>query len=288
MNEAISQSQPFFSACPLCAETNATAFSNRGGFAFSRCPKCTLTYKTQSPKDADSAYYDREYTSGHEGHRRVRFEHRVGKAQRQIRAGLRFQPNAKSVIDIGCSYGYAVEAGKRLGLRSMGVDVSQHVVKQCVERGLEARVGNTDQIPASDGEFDIVLMKHVLEHSSSPATALSEVRRVLSPNGVVVIAVPDVEYIKATMSGPDHKYYAPDHHGREHHVYYSQQTLAQMLERHGFKVQTHSKIVRLASRHLGDTLLEPFRLAMVASWQTVAQLTHLRRELFFVAQRSVH
>jgi predicted SAM-dependent methyltransferase len=145
-------------------------------------------------------------------------------------------------------------------------------------------VGTLEHMPFEDGRFDILVMKHVLEHARSPAEALAEARRLLSPGGALVVAVPDVEYWKYRVRKERAKGYRGKL-GWEHHVYYSARTLARMLEQHGFQVRATTKAVVLPADSAPGRLFERIRWAGVWLWQALARLTRTRRELFFVATR---
>jgi SAM-dependent methyltransferase len=49
---------------------------------------------------------------------------------------------------------------------------------------------NTDY-PVCDDAFDVVFMNHVLEHISDDVAALSETYRILKPNGILILGVPN-------------------------------------------------------------------------------------------------
>ncbi len=277
---------PFFESCPLCGGTRSAEESTQERWRFVRCEGCGLVFKDRAvvgSAEEDSAYYHAEYAEGRKAGRQQRYGHRVAKARRQIRAGLRYV-RARRVLDVGCSYGYAVQAGLDLGLESSGVDISAHVVEACRERGYDAHVGTLEQMPFEDGRFDLIVMKHVLEHARSPAQALAEARRLLAPGGVLVVAVPDVEYWKYSVYEARAKGYRGKL-GWEHHVYYSARTLERMLEQHGFQVRARSKAVVLPASSALGRMWESLRWAGISLWQGLARLTRTRRELFFVASR---
>jgi len=59
-------------------------------------------------------------------------------------------------------------------------------------------IGNLeDKLPFPNNSFDLVYMSHVLEHVRwwKTVAVLKEVYRILSPDGVIEIWVPDFEYI---------------------------------------------------------------------------------------------
>ena len=77
-----------------------------------------------------------------------------------------------------------------------------------------------DELPFSSGEFDSVLMDNVLEHIPQPERLLSEVHRVLRPDGRLLVGVPGA---RGWASDPDHK------------VFYDQDKLSACMAAAAFK-----------------------------------------------------
>ncbi|MBK7858597.1 MAG: class I SAM-dependent methyltransferase [Archangiaceae bacterium] len=275
-------------ACPACDERASEPFVEFVELAFVRCAGCGAVYKRfeAAALRADD-FYERGYFHGRRSGRDRRFSHRVRKAMEWVRSALELAPRARALLDVGCSFGYVIEAGRRLGLTSSGTDVSRYAVEACRQRGLEARVGTLEQLPFADQAFDVVVMKHVLEHTAAPKAALAELRRVLKPGGVVVIAVPDLQYWKGQRRRKTYRYFRPDDLGAQHYVYYSASSLAGLLTRCGFEPVVQSKAffrARLASSAWWRRLWEPLRYLAISALQSVAT-AGLRRELFVIARR---
>jgi ubiquinone/menaquinone biosynthesis C-methylase UbiE len=72
---------------------------------------------------------------------------------------------------------------ERLGYRYVNVDLT-------LGAGRGAVGGDAHGLPFSSDTFDIVISSDSLEHFTQPIVALSGVRRVLRPNGFVIIWVP--------------------------------------------------------------------------------------------------
>ena len=90
--------------------------------------------------------------------------------------------------------------------------------------------------------FDIILCSHVLEHIENDRKALSEIFRVLKPNGFAIIMVPinleldhDLENPEWTSIADRWRYYGQDDHVRM----YSKSGFVKKLEQTGFIVQQH-------------------------------------------------
>lgn len=104
-------------------------------------------------------------------------------------------------LDIGCGQGaYTIEACK-LFSRSIGIDISPDNIDFCKKTVKRWRlrkalflVEDANNIPFSDVSFFVVLISEVLEHLSPSKInhVLTETRRVLMPNGVLLITIPSI------------------------------------------------------------------------------------------------
>lgn len=85
--------------------------------------------------------------------------------------------------------------------------------------GIRCRVDITN-IPYSHDFFDIIICNHVLEHIIDEERALTELSRVLKPEGTVIITVPLNDSLNETFEEPE--YNTPElrliHYGQEDHV----------------------------------------------------------------------
>jgi len=78
----------------------------------------------------------------------------------------------------------------------MVIEGNEALVRHAHSRhGLYGLQANVDVLPLADGAIDVVCLLDVLEHLADPVAALQEARRVLSPDGRVVINVPAHEWL---------------------------------------------------------------------------------------------
>src|SRR5262249_15205921 len=59
------------------------------------------------------------------------------------------------------------------------------------------------QLPFGDREFDLVICNHVLEHVNNDVGAMTEIRRVLKPDGWAVVQVPYTELSSSTIENDE-------------------------------------------------------------------------------------
>ena len=98
------------------------------------------------------------------------------------------------LLDAGCGSGGMLEFLRlRMGnLHVTGIDVAEHAVWHCRERGLNnVQKGTVEALPFADAAFDAVLSLDVLYHAEvDEERALAEMGRVLRQNGLLVLNLP--------------------------------------------------------------------------------------------------
>jgi len=103
-------------------------------------------------------------------------------------------PRTSKILDLGCGEGVLVEEFSRLGYDIVGLDrnySSSFVLP-----------GDITAMPFSDGNFDVVLCLDVIEHLNyeSQEVAISEMRRVLKDDGVVVLTIPNLAHFYSRLN----------------------------------------------------------------------------------------
>jgi SAM-dependent methyltransferase len=91
------------------------------------------------------------------------------------------------VLEVGCGPGELAERiGRELGAAVVAIDQSQRMVELASGRGVDARVGDVQDLPFADGSFDCAVAAWMLYHVSDLDRGLAELRRVLRPRGRLV------------------------------------------------------------------------------------------------------
>jgi SAM-dependent methyltransferase len=98
----------------------------------------------------------------------------------------------KKVLDFGSGSGFLVNELQKKGIDAHGVDNSAEAIAYGTSLGIKnlSVLGNMSPLPFADGYFDCVLAMDVLEHLPEEQYVLSELKRVLKKDGVLIITVP--------------------------------------------------------------------------------------------------
>jgi len=99
------------------------------------------------------------------------------------------------VLDAACGEGYGSALLATAASCVTGADVSPEAISHAAGRyradNLEFRVSDCLDLPFDDGEFDSVVSFETLEHLEDQDGLLAEFRRVLKPEGFLLISSPD-------------------------------------------------------------------------------------------------
>ncbi|MUG89181.1 glycosyltransferase [Paenibacillus timonensis] len=113
---------------------------------------------------------------------------------------LREIVKGKRVLDAACGEGYGSFILSQHAFSVTGIDVSSESIANAQSKykniQLDYIVASIERLPFDDGSFDIVVSFETLEHVDEAIQQrfMSEVRRVLSPDGALIISTPNKKY----------------------------------------------------------------------------------------------
>lgn len=102
-----------------------------------------------------------------------------------------YSGNPKTILEVGCAAGHVSEALRLLypTARVTGIDVYASAVSEAKKRypHITFRVADAHKLPFPDHTFDLVVCSETIEHVVDPAKVISEMKRVTSKNGHILI-----------------------------------------------------------------------------------------------------
>lgn len=162
----------------------------------------------------------------------------IGKRLRKILSYVDF--SKKTVLDVAGGTGYIGQTIKQMGGTYINIDISKNMLARARDK-LSSVEGDhllvlcdAHRIPLRDERVDAALVSEVLEHVEKPRRVLSEVARVLRPNGTIIITNPNPFWALIQFMAEKVKYKAPE----GPHKYISHRELMRIIEAAGFSILT--------------------------------------------------
>jgi SAM-dependent methyltransferase len=226
-------------------------FGLRDEFEYLECSGCGCLQLREPPTDM-ARYYPFAYYSFQSSQRplvrwlkRVRIRHLFGHrtllgrmlvrrfgvppdVTAVLRSGVRYQD---AILDIGCGDGRLLRDLASAGFADLtGID--PHLAQDVqLPSGVLLRRA---KLPEVAGPFDLIMMHHAFEHLRDPEAALREVRRLLSPNGQVILRTPLADSYAWRYYGVDWvQLDAP-----RHIFVHTRRSIRALAERTGFRIRS--------------------------------------------------
>jgi 2-polyprenyl-3-methyl-5-hydroxy-6-metoxy-1,4-benzoquinol methylase len=148
-------------------------------------------------------YYESDDYISHTDGKRSLFEklyHTVKQKALRDKISLvqRFKPSKGELLDIGAGTGDFLVVARDNGWSITGVEPSKKAKSIAKGKGVPF-TADLQQIPSHSK--DVITMWHVLEHVPDVQAQITELKRILKPDGVLVVAVPNYKSYDAQYYG---------------------------------------------------------------------------------------
>ena len=184
-------------SCPACGEAGAQMrgqppLGADSGGPIVRCSACSLVFVDPVPPEATApASYGPDYYEPWQEDREERARLRLWR--RRLALIEARQPRG-ALLDVGCGDGLFLKVARDAGWSVEGIEFSPEGARRSSRRlGRPVAVGELAEVAGLRGPFDVVTLWHVLEHLVSPAPMLDAVRHRLRPDGLLAVAVPNLD-----------------------------------------------------------------------------------------------
>lgn len=113
-----------------------------------------------------------------------------------------------AVLDIACGEGYGSANLAAVARHVTGVDIDAATIADARARyghrdNLTFLQGDAEQLPADDASFDVVVSFETIEHLKDADRFLTEIKRVLKPDGLLIISSPNKPEYQKSVSKPN-------------------------------------------------------------------------------------
>lgn len=191
--------------CPVCGSIKLQKafktkdyFLTKEEFSICQCKKCGFHFTNPRPKqEALAPYYKSEEYISHSNSNQGLF----GFLYQQVRnftLGKKYDlvssmRDGESILDIGCATGQFLNEFKKRGWKCNGIEPDPEA-REFAKKAYDLKVFGEEKLDEFNAQsFDVISMWHVLEHVSDLQKRLEDLRRLIKDNGILFIALPNLD-----------------------------------------------------------------------------------------------
>lgn len=239
-------SQPI--KCPVCSSPQYTPSYSIRNYRYYSCNVCGMLFLSHQKdfSDTPDKQYDGDYFKDTIKDNMSGYMDYAGQS-RPLRKNFKMLlsriskytslDSGKSLLDIGCAYGFLLDEAKRYGMTVHGVDLSESAIDWMEKNlGINGTVGLSSDAP--NGLFDVITVFEVIEHTNDPHSFLDDLYKRLKTGGLLVISTGANDTLVARLLGKRWWYLNPP----DHCLIFSMTALRKLLSTHTFELLEHSII----------------------------------------------
>jgi cyclopropane fatty-acyl-phospholipid synthase-like methyltransferase len=221
--------------CPICNEQSFYSWGKVGIYTIERCNGCGMGVTSPFPTGEDLAKANAEV---YQLEKRVqtylsRQEYFEKRYERHV-SQIKLYKKSGQLLDIGCNIGLFLKVAAQNGFHATGVELNE----ECARYGrqffdLTIFSEHLEKIGFQNDKFDIVTLFDVLEHIPDIKSFISEVRRILKPDGLLVVQSPNIGSLMAKLTKSKWAWLCPP----DHLYHFTPDTMSCFLTAQGFTIQ---------------------------------------------------
>jgi len=226
--------------CPVCSDNRVKIRHHIKKYEYLKCQNCGTLFIQNIINNFNQ--YNHKYFSGKDDNNFSGYPDYIGKSgalKRNFKNYLiqmknNFPFENKSLLDIGCAYGFFLDEARNKGLNVYGYDISVDAIKWMKKNlGINGVAGKSPDVVS--GKYDIIMLSEVFEHISEPDKFLKKVRKKLKKDGYLVVVTGNCDSFLAKLLGSKWWYLNPP----DHCILYNKKSLKMILENNEFQIIRH-------------------------------------------------
>lgn len=241
-----------FEPCPLCGALGQLPYANctdftvsKESFTLLRCPECGIVYTANPPKESDIARYDKLELKLKLGDspkglvNRLYYYVRLRTLNNKARiVESQSYRTGGSLLNYGAKTGFFSHRMERRGWKVTSIE-KYHQERLFSLEMFHHRIFDVQEMEQLHYEtFDVITLWHVFEHCYEPESLLDKFFNLLRPNGILVMACPNICSTDARHYGA----YWAAYDVPRHLWHFNTSSLCNLALKHGFTLMHREKM----------------------------------------------
>ena len=224
------------SFCPVCGHSD---YRIQYEPDICKCRSCKTLFRNPRPVQSDIAS---SYNTGHTynaWHHETNTKNWENLWNQRVQFVRRFKSGGRH-IDIGAGDGTFLRKTKEAGFSVIGTELSELGATFIHQTGIDVKLGQFTEIKLPEEKYDLITLWHILEHVPNPGAVMSRIRKIIAPDGILVVAVPNEDHPiwRNRLIYWNHRTaFEPLSFGSEIHLtHFQPRTLKRLLRLHQFRI----------------------------------------------------
>ncbi len=114
----------------------------------------------------------------------------------------RYGKHGARLLEVGSGLGHLV-AQLENSFETYGMDLNYWAVNKSKEiiQNSQLQTASAQELPFADSSFNVVIIKHIVEHLPDPQKAIQEIGRVTQKGGTLILATPNIDSLLKPWKG---------------------------------------------------------------------------------------
>ena len=229
-------------ACPVCGSSKEKSKIEfiKEGFVHRICDKCEMFYvspilnKTISHK---IHYKQKSFNKVYDNPVQIKMDDKKFLYGLDIIQNFLTKKNNNKLLDVGCGMGGFIKLAKKKNWTAEGIEFNEYSSKKLKEKGYKIYNDYIEKLDLKK-DYDCVSMWNLFEHLPNPALMLKNIRKILLPNGLIFILVPNINGLVNAILKDKAVAFA----GYTHLNFFNIKSLRDLLKKNGFSVLHYETI----------------------------------------------
>lgn len=191
--------------CPVCKSRQSAPlrrlqlvvpedFALQHAFTINACEGCGAVFHDIRHQPDRESYYESYTGSATQDYKVSPDQARLNDLTLHFLEAAGLKPGHAAIADVGCSFGITLLALQQKGFENLyAIDPDRAAIRYLAAQGISGRTGMaTEALAELEGRFDLIILRHVLEHLESPLDAVQNLIRWLKPEGRLYVELPDL------------------------------------------------------------------------------------------------
>ncbi len=138
-----------------------------------------------------------------------------------------------NILDVGSGIGWVVDEANKRGYRGTGIDInSEYVTAGKKFLRVDLRTISLEKFQTGE-RFDVVILKHVLEHIAEPKLFLGKVKKLMKPGGFLIVSCPNIDSLMSRIFLDRWYGLQP----QQHRWQFTKKSLPKVIKENGFTIE---------------------------------------------------